>query len=280
MRNKRILKCLLVIIVGILLSGCITEENKVKNEKEIGSTDNPNPTVASSSPLPTPSLTTDLPTEEGVPTFKIGSWKVISRDTTPKISIRFSTSDTTTIDLIGPDGIPTDSVKYEIIKKPSKLIGESVELKLGEPLIIPQIGTYKLIATQNEKEVFVKEFVFKGPKVDVTEWEPHYKYVDGKLKIDYLNIFMKNSGDLPIYFKRVTRLIAGGDRITSSPYLKDIKIEPNTDIMILSTEDTSIFDLTLPLEDINKDELTIWIEDTSKVTHKFSGTVDPQKYID
>lgn len=277
--------CLLIIIVGILISGCITEE-KIKDKENVGGIPSQKdlkpvsvtiPSVTSS-PKITPSSTSS--TEEGVSTFKIGLWKIFSKDTTPKISIRFSTSETTAIDLIGPDGIPTDSVKYELIRKPSKMAGETIDLKLGAPLVIPQIGIYKLVATQNDKVVFTKEFDLKGPNVEVTRWEPHYKKnVDGKLQIDYLNIFMKNNGDLPIYFSnRPTRLIAGGYRITGSPYLKDIRIEPNTEIMILSSERTGIFDRAPPMES-GSDELTIWIEDTSKKTHEFSTTVDPLKLV-
>jgi len=277
--------CSLIIIVGIFMSGCIAEENKIKDKENIDNVPNQKDletTTPVMTQIPSSSSTSSSTssTEEGVSTFKIGSWKIFSGDTTPKISIRFSTSETTTIDLIGPDGIPTDSVKYELIRKPSKMVGETTDLKLGEPLIIPQIGTYKLVATQNEKVVFTKEFDFKGPNIEVTRWEPHYKKnADGRLQIDYLNIFMRNNGDLPIYFKRITRLIVGGYRTTSTVGVKDIKIDPNTEIMIYSSEGAGIFDSTPPIENVS-DEITMWIEDTSKKTHEFSTTIDPLKYLD
>jgi hypothetical protein len=280
--NLTKLICLLIIIAGVLLSGCIANENKINDQEDTGSVPNQKD-IKTTSDTPTSTATSSQTSsiEEGVPTFKLGSWKIFSKDTTPKISIRFSTSETTTIDFFDPDGIPTDSVKYEIISKPSKMVGETIDLRLGDPLIIPPIGIYKLVATQNEKEVFIKEFDFKGPNVEVTRWEPHYKYdADGKLHIDYLNIFMKNNGDLPIYFKnQPTRLIAGGFRLTSAWYLKDVRVEPNTEIMIFSSEGTDLFKMPPSIENGN-DELTIWMEDTSRKTYEFTTMVDPQKYID
>jgi hypothetical protein len=272
--------CYLILAMSIFVSGCITEENQINDKDNIGSTPDQDNLIVSPS-TKTPTATAPHPIEEGVSTFKIGSWKVFSKDTTPKISIRFSTSETVAIDLIGPDGIPTDSVKYELIRKPSKMVGETVNLKLGDPLIIPQTGTYKLTATQNEKVVFTKEFVFKGPDVEVTKWEPHYKKsADGKLKIDYLNIYMKNNGDLPIYFKAIKRLIVGGEKKMSGhiAYMADVRIEPNTEIMIFSSGESNMFE-RYPEVGMS-DELTFWIEDTSGNVHKFSTTVDPLKYSD
>lgn len=275
-------KTIAITILGILfivtLLGWIGEISE-KTTIEKPEAEQEQPSVVSPTKEPTAEPTSE-PIEEGVPTFKVGSWKVFSghHDHNTYLSIRFSTSEDTTIELIGPDGISTDSVKYEIIQKPSQMIGETVELKMGGHRVIPQAGTYKLVVTQHEKVVFTKDFTFEGPKL-IIRWEPHYKYNEvGKLQLDFLDVFMKNDGDMPIYFGCIKRFIAGGDKnLDSCGWLgpNTNRIGPNKEELIL-TRSTG-FPKTLPTEE--SDELTLWIEDTSGQVHKFTKTVNPLEHI-
>lgn len=201
--------------------------------------------------------------EEGVYAFKIGLWEVFSKDTAPTISARVSMLDTTVIDLIAPDGIVSDSVKYEI----SKMAGETIWLKMDKPLTIPQVGKYKLIATHNGKEVLSKEFEFKGFNIEVSKWEPSYKRKGRKLYIKSIDIFMKNKGDIPIYFKKIDRLIAGGNQLSVN-YLKDIKIDPKKEFLMVSQS----FDRPVEIEESG--ELVLYLEDVSSNIHKFSTKVN------
>lgn len=273
-------KTIAIIILGILfivaLLGRISE---ISDKTTIEKHDAEQEQLGVVSPTTEPTAeSTSEPVEEGVPTFKVGLWKVFSKNDKPYLSVRFSTSEDTTIDLMAPDGIPTDTVKYEIIQKPSKMIGETVELEMGETKVIPQSGTYKLIVTQNEKVVLTKDFTFEGPKVAI-RWEPHYKYnQESKLVMDYLDVFMRNDGDIPIYLNDpIPRVIAGGEIVGGWKSPKKYAIDPNKEELILSMP-AYLWSIQPPQTE-ERDELTIWIEDTSGQIYKNTIIVNPLEHI-
>lgn len=181
------------------------------------------------------------------------TYSICDDDGFPSLSVKFSCSGTVTIKIIGPDSRVIDS---DFFFKGN----HDALIHMGEFRHTIKPGQYILrVYNNDDKEIFSEKIIFKGVNLSVLSCEQKWlkEIRINSFSLFGLKLFLKNSGDIPVYPYKFTVKI---DSDTISAYALPSVIMPNeseyVECFIYRKSEPKNSSFSLNLLDINNNILT------------------------
>lgn len=148
--------------------------------------------------------------------FTFNSLKIVDNNNRPSIFIEFETEYDIYAKIIGPDGIKTDEEYIEASEY-------GTYLELAGFYATPKLGNYKLLIEKGwtNQVIYSRTLYFKGANATITKINLKWDYNDERvagIPLVYINITIKNSGDLPTYLYGGDIVIGNEEGVISTPF--------------------------------------------------------------